>query len=291
MWLRAQLPSGACDCHVHVVGLQAEYPMVAQRHYTPGSAPIEALRAHMAACGLERAVIVQPSVYGFDNRCLLESLRQLGDAARGVAVVADDASDDELRVLAAQGVRGLRVNLESAGVRDPKAIGQALAYWAERVAFLDWHLQVYASLDVIAAATPHVRSLSVPVVLDHFAMAPLLTADGDVRLEAVRSLLRAGRAYVKLSAPYRLGHSEGDPNQAATRLASSYLQANPEQVLWGSDWPHTNREPGKTAHEVSAYRQIETPTLMQGIDTWLPSPALRERVLVENPARLYGWPV
>lgn len=113
-------------------------------------------------------------------------------------------SDEALRALSAQGVRGLRVNLESAGVRDPKAIGRALARWAERVAAFNWHIQVYASLDAIAAAAPFVGSLPVPVVLDHFAMVPDLTPDGDARVEAVLSLVRSGHAYVKLSAPYRL---------------------------------------------------------------------------------------
>lgn len=289
MALRAPLPAGSCDCHVHVVGPVAEYPMLADRHYTPGPAPVDALREHMARHGLDRVVIVQPSIYGTDNRCLLESLRHLAGAGRGVAVVDAGASDEELRALSAQGVRGLRVNLESAGVRDPKAIGNALAYWADRVTFLDWHIQVYASLDAIAAAVPHVRSLPVPIVLDHFAMVPDLTPGGDARVEAVLSLLRAGRAYVKLSAPYRLGASELEASQVVARLAATYVHANPERVLWGSDWPHTHREPGTAAHHVSAYRRIEPAILLQGIEAWLPNSTLRERVLVDNPARLYGF--
>lgn len=289
MTAHAPLPPGSCDCHVHVVGPVAVYPMLEQRHYTPGPAPLEALRQHLARTGLERVVIVQPSVYGSDNRCLLESLRRLGGAARGVAVVDDDVSDQALRALAAQGVRGLRVNLESAGVRDPNAIGNALAHWAERVAAFDWHIQLYASLDTIAAAAPYVGRLQVPIVLDHFAMVPDSTPEGDARVEVVLALVRSGRAYVKLSAPYRLSAADGEGRQAVARLAATYLQANPQRVLWGSDWPHTHREPGKTAHEVSAYRPIDSPLLLQGIETWLPNSALRDRVLVENPAQLYGF--
>jgi len=283
------LPPGACDCHVHVIGPAAEYPMVADRHYTPGWAPLGALREHLASNGLSRAVIVQPSVYGVDNRCMLESLRQLAGAGRGVAVVADDVSDEELRALSVQGVRGLRVNCESAGVSDPEAIGSALGYWAERVAALDWHIQVYASFTALAAAVPHLHKLPVPIVLDHFAMVPDAAPLGDARIEALLSLVGSGRAYVKLSAPYRLHASGAAAPEAVARLAASYVQANPERVLWGSDWPHTNREPDKKAHDVSAYRDIPASTLMQGIDAWLPTSALRERVLVENPARLYGF--
>lgn len=290
--MNAPLPPGSCDCHVHVIGPVADYPMVHDRHYTPGPASAADLRAHMARNGLQRAVVVQPSVYGTDNRCMLASLRALGGAGRGVAVLERDASEQTLRELSAQGVRGLRVNVESASVQDPKAIGLALAYWAERVAALGWHLQLYAAFDALAAAVPYLRDLSVPLVLDHFAMAPAATLADDARLQAVLSLVRAGKAYVKLSAPYRIhgaGHGTHDADDAVAQLAAIYINANPDRMLWGSDWPHTNREPGKAAQEVSAYRPIAPSTLLQGINAWLPGDALRERVLVSNPARLYGF--
>jgi predicted TIM-barrel fold metal-dependent hydrolase len=283
------LPAGACDCHVHVIGDAATYPMAHERHYTPGPASGAGLRAHLARNGLTRAVIVQPSIYGTDNQCLLDSLRELGGAGRGIAVVDQGVSDEALAALSAQGVRGLRINLESASVRDPASIGPALAYWAERVEPLGWHLQVYAALDAIAAAAPFIRSMQVPLVLDHFAMVPATMSDDDARLDAVLSLLRSGQTYVKLSAPYRLAATPDAADTLAVRLASLYVKANPSQLLWGSDWPHTNREPGKAAHEVSAYRPVTPHTLQRGIKSWLPGDALREQVLVDNPARLYGF--
>jgi predicted TIM-barrel fold metal-dependent hydrolase len=261
--------------------------MVLDRHYTPGEATLADLRAHMARIGFERAVIVQPSVYGNDNSYLLESLEILGKAGRGVAVVNDDSSDESLRTLSKQGIRGLRVNLESSGIRDPALMGNTLAFWAERSAFLSWHIQVFATLDAIVAAIPYINALPVPIVLDHFALATYSV--DDARLEAVLSLLRAGRVYVKLSAPYRLGASTQANELAAIQLAKAFVRANPEQVLWGSDWPHTNREIGKAAHDVSAYRQLEPNSLTQGIETWLPTSALRETVLVKNPDRIYGF--
>lgn len=289
MALSSGMPQGLCDCHVHVVGSISQYSMVEDRHYTPGPAPLQALRGHMSRNSLDRVVIVQPSFYGVDNSCMLDSLNALGGAGRGVAVVDQDSSKEELFALSEQGVRGLRINLESAGVRDLRAIGFALAHWAERAASVDWHLQVYASLETIVAAAPHIGKLAVPVVLDHFAMVQDSTPPGDSRLKAVLELVRSGRAYVKLSAPYRLHSSESEDSEAVAQLAAAYLHANPAMVLWGSDWPHTNREAGKKTQEVSAYRQLGRDYLAQGIERWLPTSKLQLQVLVENPARLYGF--
>jgi predicted TIM-barrel fold metal-dependent hydrolase len=283
------LPAGACDCHVHVIGDAATYPMAHERHYTPGPASIANLRAHLARNGLTRAVIVQPSIYGADNQCLLDSLRELGDAGRGIAVVDRDISDEALATLSKQGIRGLRINLESASVRDPASIGPALAYWAERVAPLGWHLQIYAALDDVSAALPFIRQMPVSLVLDHFAMVPQTMSEGDAQLDAVLSLLRSSRIYLKLSAPYRLAATLEAAEAQAARLAALYVMANPSRLLWGSDWPHTNREPGKAAHQVSAYRQMSAGSLPRGIESWLPDDALREQVLVHNPAQLYGF--
>jgi predicted TIM-barrel fold metal-dependent hydrolase len=283
------LPAGGCDCHVHVIGDAATYPMAPERHYTPGPASSADLRAHLARNGLERAVVVQPSIYGTDNRCLLDSLRELGGAGRGIAVVDQGISDEALSTLSAQGVCGLRINLESASVRDPASIGPALTYWAERVEPLGWHLQVYAALDAIAAAAPFIRSMQVPLVLDHFAMVPASISDNDARLNAVLSLLRSGQAYIKLSAPYRLAATPEAGDALAAHLAAIYVKTNPERLLWGSDWPHTNREPGKGAHQVSAYRQLAPGAMRRGVESWLPDTSERGQVLVENPARLYGF--
>jgi predicted TIM-barrel fold metal-dependent hydrolase len=284
-----QLPSGSCDCHVHVVGPQADYPMVAGRHYTPPPASVDDLRAHMARVGLTRAVVVQPSFYGFDSRCLLDSLRELGAAGRGVAVVDEAVGDEELRSMSAQGVRGIRFNLESAGVQDPRAMLAGLARWGERLAPLGWHIQIYASLGAIAQAARQLGELPVPVVLDHFAMVPSSSQSGDARIDVVMALVRSGKAFVKLSAPYRIGAQTPEAQAAVARLAAEYLGANPDRMLWGSDWPHTQREGGRSPHEVSAYRQVSSPELAQGIEAWLPRPELRERVLVKNPQALYRF--
>lgn len=288
---RAPLPAHGCDCHVHVVAPQALYPMAADRPYTPGPASVPDLRAHLARMGLAHAVIVQPSFYGTDNRLLVDSLLALDGAARGVAVLDARVDDVELVRLHDAGVRGVRINLESTGGSDPAAVSQALSAWAGRLAGQGWHIQVYASLDAIAAAAPRLRGLPVPVVLDHFAMIPAETPLDDPRVRQVLALLGDGQAYIKLSGAYRVCRDAADPAQAGrlAALALAIVRRNPERALWASDWPHTNREPGKRADEVSAYRAVPAQRLRDELDAWLPQAAERQQVLAVNPATLYGF--
>jgi predicted TIM-barrel fold metal-dependent hydrolase len=281
-------PAGVCDCHTHVVGDTTRYPMVSDRHYTPGLATHDDLLAHMQRTGIQRVVIVQPSFYGSDNRCMMDSLARLGDAGRGVAVLDEGADDALLAQLHAGGVRGLRLNVESAGVQDVRVVEKPLRYWSARLAPLGWHLQMYASLQTLVSLAPMLPTLAVPVVLDHFALVPAGTPVADARFRALLDVLASDRVYVKLSAPYRV--AKQDEVQSSLSVAQAFLQANPARILWGSDWPHTNREPGKSAHQVSRYRDIASATLRAGMDTWLPTAELKAQVLVNNPARLYDFP-
>ncbi len=282
-----ELPAGACDCHVHVVGDVATYPMVLERQYTPAPAPHEALQGHLQRNGLQRAVLIQPSFYGTDNRCLLDSLARLNGAGRGVAVIAEGSDAQALSALHDAGVRGLRVNVESAGMRDPALVQEMLQRWARRLAPWGWHLQLYAAHTTIAQLARVLGSLPVPTVLDHFAMLPAETRLDDPTASSIIELVGKGNAYIKLSAPYRIAGE--DAIAASAPLARAFIEAHPGRVLWGSDWPHTNREPGKQALEVSRYRDITPGSLTDSMFQWLPTPALREQVLVENPARLYGF--
>lgn len=284
------LPAGACDCHTHVVGDASRYPMLAGRPYTPAAAPHEALLAHLQRHGLQRVVIVQPSFYGSDNRCLLDSLARLDGAGRGVAVLDEAADDATLARLHRAGVRGLRVNVESTGGRDAAAVGACLSRWAGRLAERGWHLQVYASFDTLAALAPVLAGLAVPVVLDHFAMVSLADDEPAAVGRATQqllALLASGKVYLKLSAPYRI--AARDPVARAAPLALALAAAHPQRLLWGSDWPHTQREPGRAAHEPSRYREVDGGLLVGSITQWLPGEALRRQVLVDNPARLYGF--
>ncbi|WP_233236862.1 amidohydrolase [Bordetella sp. LUAb4] len=282
------LPVGACDCHVHIVGEQDAYPMLPDRPYTAGPATVADLRAHMARLGLARAVIVQPSFYGTDNRLLVDSLAAMDGDGRGIAVLADDVSDSTLGELHDAGVRGVRINLESVGASDPETVARAFGTWAGRLRGQGWHIQAYASVDAIAGAAPRLRGLGLPLVLDHFSATPARLALDDARVRAVIDLVGSGAAYVKLSGSYRI--NQGATAQQVTALARAFLDANPERAVWASDWPHTNRAPGKLPTEVSPYRDIDPRGLREEIDAWLPEADLREQVLVTNPARLYGFP-
>lgn len=278
------LPAGACDCHVHVIGARDAYPMVPDRHYTPGPAPLDALRRHMAALGLQRAVIVQPSVYGTDNRCLLDSLDRLDGAGRGVAVPAEDVAPDALRRMHARGVRGVRINLESSGSQDITVLEAMLARWSGRIADLGWHVQLYAASGVVAALADRLAALPVQVVLDHFALMAAAPGASGTGTGTVTDLLRTGRVLVKLSAPYRL------PAPAlATAWARTFFEAAPASVLWASDWPHTARQPGTAPHDISPYRDIPHRALADALREWLPTAASRQRVLVDNAGELYGF--
>jgi len=273
------LPEAACDCHVHVVGPPERYQMTSARRYTPGPASVSMLQAHLRQLGLQRMVIVQPSIYGTDNQCLLDSLAALEDSARGVAVLPEDVAPYVLRDMHAQGVRGIRINLESLGERDDALASPQLAHWGARIAGLGWHIQLYAAPAVIETLASQLAHLPVPVVIDHFGL-PM--AAHHVRV--IADLLRAGNAYVKLSAPYRLASQEDAPV-----YAQHYLRAAVHRVLWATDWPHTARDPGRSLHEVSPYRPVSSADLLDALRKWLPTPAVRQQVLVDNPAGLYGF--
>jgi predicted TIM-barrel fold metal-dependent hydrolase len=297
----ARLPSLACDTHVHIVGARSEYPMIAERQYTAGPAALAALREHLGRCGFERTVLIQPSFYGTDNRCLLHGLRLLGDQARGVAVLDEQITDTELQALHEQGIRGIRLNVESSVGADLQALSRSLARWAERLAPLGWHIQLYAALHVVDSLRELLDSLPVDLVLDHFAMAGMRDRLTAPSLAGLKSLLLTGKVWVKLSAPYRPpvaqtskvsdAHTQVSDSASQLRnfapLAAEFLQIAPHRVLWGSDWPHTQREAGKGAHEESLYRSVTWGSLVQQIHAWLPTQQLLQSVLVDNPAALY----
>jgi predicted TIM-barrel fold metal-dependent hydrolase len=281
--------TGGCDTHVHIIGDVQTYPMVAERQYTPGLAPVSALQTHLQRQGMTRAVIIQPSVYGTDNQCMLDALHAMQGQARGVAVLDTNTPMAALQAMDAQGVRGIRLNLESSGAHDVSLnaaiLRETLQTWAPRLADLGWHIQLYAPLAVTVACAACINQLAVPVVLDHFA----LWADSSCtspESTALLHLLEQGKIYIKLSASYR------SPIQdASTLLALSQrlLATRPDRLLWASDWPHTSREPGKGPHEVSRYRAITADALVHERMQWLPNTEVQQRVLVDNPNQLYRF--
>ena len=284
------VPEDACDCHVHVFGTAAQFPFADRRLYTPPPAGVNALSALLRALHLSRVVVVQPSVYGTNNSCTIDGMRRLGAArARGVAVIGEAISDAELDAMHRAGIRGVRVNLETAGESDPDLARRLLADAAARVAGRGWHVQVYTRLPVIAALSEEVARLPVPVVFDHFGGAPAAGGVGQPGFSALLDLVRAGHAYVKISAAYR--SSNAAPAYAdVAPLARALIDANPERVLWGSDWPHPHAAaPGSERDALTPFYDIDDGLALNQLADWAPDAAMRRTILVENPARLYDF--
>ncbi|MES2975500.1 MAG: amidohydrolase family protein [Pseudomonadota bacterium] len=282
------LPHGSCDCHTHVFLDAQAFPFWPSRRYTPPPATIEALAQRLDALGLERVVIVQPSVYGPDNAATLQALRVLGPGrARGVAVIEDDVTDAALNGLHAAGVRGVRVNLEVDGASDPAPAAAAMRRTAERVAPWGWHVQVYASMPLLAACSATLGALPVPVVLDHFAGARAGQGAQQEGLGPVLKLVESGKAYVKLSAPYRCatrdGYTDIDP------LAALFIQANPQRMVWGSDWPHPRPGSQPLATDISQPFDIDAVQVLAQLRRWAGDDAMLKTILADNPQRLYDF--
>lgn len=283
-----RLPEGACDCHTHVFLDPREYPWSPARRYTPPAAAIEELQAWHDALGLARVVIVQPSVYAADNAATLQALRVLGPArARGVAVIDAATSDAALVSMHALGVRGVRVNLEIDQASDVAAATRQLRETAARVAPLGWHVQVFASLALLAGCAPVLRALPVPVVLDHYAGASAAGGPEHPALRQVLALAAEAQVYVKLSAPYRLSTAAGYADLAP--IARAFMAAAPQQLLWGSDWPHPQPGTQPSAHDIHPPFVVDNAQVLAALRAWAPDARTFDAILVDNPARLYGF--
>lgn len=283
------VPEGACDCHTHVFEDAARFPFAAGRGYTPPPATADDLLELQRALHLSRVVIVQPSVYGSDNACTLDGMRRLGARARGVAVIDETTTDAALRDMDAAGIRGVRVNLETAGQTDPALALKELHGAAARVGPLGWHVQTYTRLSVIAALADAMARLSVPLVIDHFGGAPAAGGVDQPGFAALLALVGAGRAYVKISAGYRssdMAPAFGD----VAPLARAVIAANPDRIVWGTDWPHPHApRPGSTAFDISPPYDIDDGLVLNQLPLWAPDAAIRRKILVDNPARLYDF--
>lgn len=283
----------ACDSHVHVFD-PAHYPYALPRSYTPGSATVGALRQHLQALGMGRVVLVQPSPYGTDNRCLLHALQQLGpQQARAIAVIdPHTATPAYLAELHAQGVRGVRLNVE-AGHSDSAVIGRVLQATADKVAALDWIIQLYADATSVAALAPQLAALPCRVILDHFGglKAPAANPAGTASdLALMCDLLASGKVYLKLSAPYRVA-SDSPGYASVAPLATALIAAAPERLLWGSDWPHTGSSAQRDGNlaRIEAFRAEDAATTLALLAHWAPQPAQRDAILIHNPASLFGF--
>jgi predicted TIM-barrel fold metal-dependent hydrolase len=278
---RLHMPPLACDCHAHILGPLAQHAYSPERVYTPPDCLLPDYRHMLSALGVARAVLVQPSVYGSDNTVMLRALREAGAdgmGIRGVAVVEADIGEAELASMHAAGVRGVRVNIVD--VRDTTA-GMPLAALrtlAARIAPLGWHMEFLLHVDAFANLDRDLADFPVEVVFGHLGY---MRADKGIAAPGFQALLRLlehGRAWVKLTGPYRIS-TGAMPYPDVTPLAAALLRAAPARIVWGSDWPHVMMK-GDMPNDGD---------LADLLPDWITDGEQRRRVLVDNPAALYGF--
>ena len=278
---RWQAPAGSCDCHCHVFGPYDRFPLAADKTYVPPEAPAALYLRMLDTLGMDRGVLVQASACGLDNSAMLDALQGAPDRLRGVAVAPGGTPAGELRALRDRGVRGLRLarNLMPDGSQrykntvDIAALDSLLPAMRE----LEMHVQLWISFEQLGPLEPMIRAAGIPFVLDHIGRVDPTRGLQQPDFQTLCRLVGEGLVWVKLT-PYR--SSLAYPDHADMRPYHEHLvRLNPERMLWGSDWPHINLE-------------TDIPDgghLLDLLADWTPDPATLRRILVDNPAALYGF--
>jgi len=271
------LPLGACDTHAHVCGPQSQYPWVANRLYNPPVASLADYRHMLDTLGFDRAVLVQPSVYGTDNRAMLDALKQDPQRLRAVAVLPFDVSSDEVQVLHALGVRGVRCNIVD--LKDGK--GQlplaGLTQLAQTIRRFGWHIEFLMHVNECDTLASQLGGLGVPLVFGHLGYVPSHIG-ATPGFQGLLELAHAGKAWIKLTAPYRLT-PEPYPYPSTFVGADLLLREVPHRLIWGSDWPHV-------------FIKSAMPNdgdLFNLFLQWLNGRDWLHRILVDHPAEIYGF--
>lgn len=269
----------ATDCHAHICGPASLYPYSPKRIYTPPDALLPQYQTLLQSIGIERAVLVQPSIYADDNRALLAALKTDLLNLRGVAVVDWDISERGLEKMHHAGVRGVRCNIVD--LADAKGVLPILKlrYLADKIAPFGWHLEFLMHVNEFPELDQTLRNFPVPVVLGHLGYLKTSLGVNDPGFQGLLSLMREERAWVKLTGPYRISSQDRPPYSDTNPFAEALLRANSNQIVWGSDWPHVM---------VKGFMPNDA-DLFDLLGTWVPEPQLRKQVLSTNPARLYQF--
>lgn len=277
---RWTLPPGATDCHCHVYDDPLRYPLVAQRSYTPVRADLDQYLAMCEQVGLSRTVQVSASVYGADNRLTLDVIARLGQhRARGVAGLASDVTAEQLDTLHAGGMRGVRVSTHVKGYGGT----QAIAHFAERIQPFGWHVQVHvARADEIAQLEDELLRVPVPLVFDHLGCVRGSEGPANAGFQAMLRLLRQrDDCWAKISSWYRRSDAGGQ-NEDMAPIVAALVDARPDRLVFGTNWPHPALHAPATVPDDGE--------LIDQFVHWVPDEDIRRRILVDNPAALYGFP-
>ena len=275
---RLKLPAGACDSHAHICGPASQYLYSPDRIYTPPDALLPDYLTMLGTLGVERTVIIQPSVYGTDNSVTLAAIKESSIPCRGVAVIDETISDDGIAALDQAGIRGIRLNLVDVASPTgdmPLDIARRLA---ERIAPLCWHTEFLVHVDNYPDFDTLFADFPTDIVLGHLGyMRPDKNIE-DPGFQALLRLMRSGRCWVMLTGPYRI--SSGDlPYPGVTDTAHALVDCAPDRIIWGSDWPHV---------------MVTKPMPNDGdlcdlLADWVRDVDTRRKILVDNPARLYAF--
>jgi 2-pyrone-4,6-dicarboxylate lactonase len=268
---RFDLPGGSCDAHFHV--FEPGYPSIPEPFYSFPEGTIAQYLALAGFFGIDRMVLVQPTYYGTDNSLTIEALRRLGPRARGVVRVEEDVSEATLDAYHAAGVRAFRLDLFERSELPAGEIAAYVARMAKRATARGWHVQFYSPGTVIRDLLPFLAELEDTFVIDH--MGYMIESEGatEADFERLLDVLRLGSCYVKLSGAYRIARDE--PLPVVEPLGRALVQARPDRLIWGSDWPHLTNG------------QRDTGEVLNLLADWAPDPADRRRILVEAPGRLF----
>ena len=274
-----QMPAGACDSHFHVFPGGHEHRYVPDRSYTPPLAEITGYDRVSAALGIERGVVVQPSVYAEDNAATLEVARADPERLRAVVSVTNDVTDSELETFHAAGARGIRVNVVDSGGMTFPSIDDAMAFTA-RIADLGWHIELLAHVETFDDIDAVLASSHVPVVFGHLGYTNVRKGVNDPGFQRFLNAFTEGQAWVKLTGAYRISMLEATPYTDIVEMAQALIAANPSRLIWGSDWPHV-RHSGVMPNDG---------TLLEQLADWGCDARLRKQIMADNPAALYGFP-
>jgi predicted TIM-barrel fold metal-dependent hydrolase len=268
-----KLPPQATDAHCHVFGPGNVFPYAPNRRYTPDDAPKEMLKALHDHLGLTRAVIVQASCHGSDNRAMLDALAWQPELYRGVAIIDGNTPPAEIPVMHRAGVRGARFNFVKhlGGAPDMAVFENVL----RRIKPLGWHVVLHVDAPDIVPLSDMMRKLTLPFVIDHMGRVPAKDGVDQKPLEALLDLAKLDRCWIKVSGSERI---DMPPYDKAVPIARKIVEALPDRVLWGTDFPHPN-----STHEA------DEADLVDLLPKIAPDPVLQKKLLVDNPAKLYGY--
>jgi predicted TIM-barrel fold metal-dependent hydrolase len=272
---KLKAPANATDCHMHIYD-GARFKPPRPESNMQANATVADYRLFQRRIGTSRVVVVSPAAYATDNRVTMDALGQLGPSARGVVVVHPTVTDAELRAFADAGVRGIRFTQS-----DPRTATSSMDMiepLAKRVNDLGWHIQVHLRADQIAAAADLWQRLPSPMVFDHRCRLPQPAGIADPAFGIVRALIDQGRAWVKLAGAY-FESRVGPPSYAdSSAVARAFVKLAPERMVWGSDWPHPTEK-----------QKPDDAVLFDLLLDWAADETTRRRILVDNPAELYGF--